>query len=295
MTRRSAPFVLVVSLLTATAGLVKAGPRVPAAPDVLSVVKPNRSGGVNGMLGVPFDGKFEATNVTVLDLIAAAYGTVVPLDAGHISGLPPWATSERYDVQAKADDAPPTEDSEDDRAIVAAFAMVRSLLADRFGLRTHDIHRQEPIYALVRAKGGVKAALQKTRRDCDAIAAAGPFSSAPAGVDPAMWVPCGVRARRGQIIAAGGTMALLARQLAPVNGINRDVVDRTALAGRFDFTLQWTPPQSVQNDGSGTAAATDVGPSIFTALQEQLGLKLESARGPVRVLVIEHVDHPTPN
>jgi uncharacterized protein (TIGR03435 family) len=288
MKRVFAPFVLVVSLLAVGAGAT-------GAPDVLSVIKPNRSGGVSGTLGVPLGGTFEATNVTALDLIAAAYGTVTPLDAGHITALPRWAKSDRFDVQARADNAAPTEDSEDDRAIVAAFAMVRSLLVDRFALRTHETRRQEPIYALVTAKSGTKAALKPTGRDCDAIAAAGPFSSAPAGVDPAMWVPCGVRSHRGQIISAGGTMALLARQLAPVAGIDRDVVDHTDLAGRFDFTLQWTPPQVPSQATEGVAGVTETGPSIFTALQEQLGLTLESTRGPVRVLVIDHIEHPTPN
>jgi uncharacterized protein (TIGR03435 family) len=284
MTRVVSPFLLVVCLLAV--GI--------AAPDVISVIKPNRSGALNAQLGVPFEGKFTATNVSVADVIAAAHGGALPLDVAHITGLPPWARSERFDIEARSDGAPPTEDSEDDAAIHAAFALVRSMLADRFHLRAHDSSRQEPIYALTETRAGRRPGLKPTVRDCDAIAKAGPFSAPPAGVDPSLWVPCGIRVRGAESLSAGGTLDQLARHLAPLPGIERTVVDRTRIAGRFDFTLAFVPPQPPLNR-DGTAAVTDNGPSIFTALQEQLGLKLESTRGPVRVLVIDHLERPTPN
>lgn len=285
MTRVFAPFVLVVCLFAAK----------PAAQDLLSVVKANRSGGLNGQLGVPFEGKFAATNVTVSDLIAAAYGGFLPLDAAHMTGLPAWARSERFDVEVRAGNAEPAEDSEDDAAIHAAFAMVRVMLADRFHLRAHDDTRQEPVYALTAARGGTRPALRRTARDCDAVAKAGPFSGPPPGVDPASWQPCGVRVRRGEIVSAGGTLAQLALRLSAVSGIERTVLDRTGVTGRVDFMLRWTPPQPPAASRDGDAAATESGPSIFTALQEQLGLRLAPARGPVRVLVIDRLDRPTPN
>jgi len=283
MMRLFAPFLLAVSLV---AGL---GLRIGARADVISVIKPNRGGAANGQLGVPFAGKFRATNVTVAMLIGAAYGGVIPLGPARITGLPAWAKSDRFDVEAKADDAEPTEDSEDDRAIVTAFAMVRSMLAERFALRVHEVRRDAAIFALVATSRGTR--LTPTRRDCDAIAKAGPFSGPPVGVDAALWGPCGVRVRRGEIVAAGATMEQLAQRLAPLAGIDRDVVDRTGIDGRFDFRLQWTPPPAATTD----AGADVAGPSLFTTLQEQLGLKLESTRGPVRVLVVDRVDHPTPN
>jgi uncharacterized protein (TIGR03435 family) len=212
-----------------------------------------------------------------------------------VSGLPSWAKSERFDVEAKAENAEPTEDSEDDAALLAAFAMVRTLLADRFHLRTHDTDRQEAIYAIVKARGGIRPALKPTPRDCDAIAKAGPFSGPPPGTDPAMWGPCGVRLARGQILSRGGTLDQLARRLSEHPAIERKVVDRTGLMGRFDFVVQWTPLQARSGDDAGASAVIDAGPSLFTALEDQLGLKLEPARGPVRVLAIDHIDRPTPN
>ena len=136
MTRLIAPVALAVSLI--------------GVSDVLSVVKLNRSGGLEAQLGVPFDGRFTGTNVTVAALIAAAYGGTIPLDAQRLSGLPSWATRDRFDIEARVDGVEPTEDSEDDAAIFAAFAMVRALLVDRFALRVHEDSRVEAVYALVR-------------------------------------------------------------------------------------------------------------------------------------------------
>jgi uncharacterized protein (TIGR03435 family) len=175
--------------------------------------------------------------------------------------------------------------------------MVRTMLAERFHLKTHNTTRDEPVYAIVKARAGTRAALKPTPRDCDAISKAGPFSGPPPGVDPAMWVPCGVRVRRGEILSAGGTLEQLARQLSRQSGIKRNGVDRSGVPGRFDFVLQWTPPQPAAppSDGAGTTPVVDVGPSLFTVLEEQLGLRLESARGPVPVLVIDRMNRPTPN
>jgi uncharacterized protein (TIGR03435 family) len=91
------------------------------------------------------------------------------------------------------------------------------------------------------------------------------------------------------------TLRRLATHLTRVRGVERDVVDRTALDGRFDFALQWTPPQAASAGADGVAPLTGSGPSIFTVLQEQVGLKLESTRAPVRILVVDRVERPTPN
>ena len=277
MTRLLAPFVLVVSLT--------------GASDVLSVVKPNRSGALGAQLGVPFDGRFTATNVTVAALIAAAYGGTIPLDAQRMSGLPSWATRDRFDIEARVDRVEPSEDSEDDAAIFAAFAMVRTLLADRFALRVHEDSRVEPVYALVR-DSRLKAGLTLTGRDCDAFAQGGPFAESPPGPDGRPLAPCGVRVRRGEIVASGGTLAVLARRLSAVAGVDREVIDLTNDPNRYDFTLHWDPPQTqTEHD----AAPSDAGPSLFTALPEQLGLRLESRRAPVRVLIVDRVERPTTN
>jgi hypothetical protein len=107
----SAVLVLVVALVTTVT--VAHGD-----PAVISVIKPNRSGGIRSTLGVPLNGRFRATNVTAFELVAAAYGGVVPLDGDHVKGVPSWAKSERFDVEAKAEEAEPVEDSEEDSALL---------------------------------------------------------------------------------------------------------------------------------------------------------------------------------
>jgi len=237
---------------------------------------------------VPFEGKFTATNVSVTELIGAAYGGYLPLDPQHITGLPSWANRDRFDIEVRDDVAERTEDREDDSAIFAAFAMVRTMLEERFGLKTHFTTRPEPVYALVKAR---TLALTPTARDCDLIASRGPFAEPPAGADPELWRPCGLQVRRDQITGNGATLEQLAQRLREIAGVDRQVVERTGETGRFDFLLRWTPFQPRTAD----ATITDNGPSIFTALQEQLGLKLQSDRGAVRVLVVDRITRPTPN
>lgn len=256
-------------------------------PPVLSVVKPHRDSASRSALAVPLNGMFRATNVTVMELIAAAYGGYLPLDAAHLLGLPSWAKTERFDVEARQEVTAPGEDRMDDDAVFAAFAMVRGVLAERFGVRAHEESRREAVYALVLA-GAAK--LKPTTRDCEAIAKAGPFADPPPGVDPESWTPCGIRHRPGELIATGGTMEQLTQRLAE-GGVGRPVVDRTGLRGHYDFTVRWTPFQGTDVSRDGI----DSGPSIFAALPEQLGLKLQSDRAPVRVLVIDRVTRPTAN
>jgi uncharacterized protein (TIGR03435 family) len=280
MTRFFAPFVLVVSL--------------GAASDVISVIKPSRSVG-GGQLGVPFDGQFTATNVTVRDVIAAAYGGLLPLDADHILGLPTWALSQRFDFEARMPSTEPTRDAADDSAISAAFSMVRAMLEERFALRVHDASRIEPTFALVRTNRNGAAKLPPTARDCEADEKLGPFVERPSGPDRVPLPPCGMRVRAGEIVASGATTLQLASRLSRLSGIGRAVSDETRLQGRFDFTLRWTPPQTMANTASDSSAAVESGPSLFTALREQLGLRLQSQRAPVHVLIVDHIERPNPN
>lgn len=278
----------IYAALTASVFLTWSSQSLPAQSPLLAVIRPNRSGGPSQSLGVPLNGKFTATNVSVAALIGAAYGGYLPLEPQHITGLPPWANRDRFDVDVRDDAAEPTEDREDDSAIFAAFAMVRTMLAERFGLKTHVTTRPEPVYALVKARTLV---LKPTARDCDLIASRGPFAEPPTGADPELWRPCGLRVRRDQITGNGATLEQLAQRLGELAGVDRQVVDRTGETGRFDFVLQWTPFQPRSAD----VPIVDSGPSIFTALQEQLGLKLQSDRGAVRVLVVDRITRPTPN
>jgi len=272
-----------------------------AAQGVLSVVKPSKPGGPSATLQVPIGGRFVAGGVTVRELIAASYGGYIPLRPEQISGGPKWIDSEKFDVEARvekaaADDAIVRE-VDNDADFTGAFAIVRTMLADRFRLAVHETTIEGRVYALVtsRRDRALGPQLRKSTIDCEAIEARGPFAPPPTGRDGRPLAPCGVRAVPGQMIGNGGTMAQLAQRLMMVAGIEREVIDRTGLAGRYDFTLKWTPMVPTRSQDADAPAAGDTGPSLFAALQEQFGLKLEPQRGAVRVVVIDRVDRPTAN
>ena len=275
-----AAFVLIVPASTVCAPVVRAQSQAPAASsiqppsfDVISV-KPNKSSlGAYGLVTTEFtaDG-FRGTNVPVHSLLLQAYG----LHEGEIIGEPAWASSEVFDIEAKV--AGPD---------VAAFskldndqhqAMLQQVLAERFKLATHRETRDLPVYALSIAKGGPK--LKES-----AIDPSVPASARRGG---------GVRMSMGMISANECTipyfLSMLSRQLG------RTILDRTGLTGNYDFTLRWNPDNGVtasSNPPEGSQA--DALPSIFTALQEQLGLKLESTKAPASVLVIDHLEKPSEN
>jgi uncharacterized protein (TIGR03435 family) len=142
--------------------------------------------------------------------------------------------------------------------------MLQSLLADRFQLRVHYESRIQPIYELVLAKGGFK------------------LKPLPADHERG-----GMSGRPGEMILHGMSIADLARSLSMSNEAGRAVVDKTGLTGNYEIDLKWTP-----DDQQGTP---DAGSTLFTALEEQLGLKLEPAKGPVDTLVIDHVEKPSEN
>lgn len=289
----------IVSAAVGAVAFAQSPPSARSLPPVLSVVKPNVSGGLQGRLSVPLRNRFVATNITIAEVIAAAYGNLFPLRAEQIVGGPRWMHSERYDVEAKLDttagDGESLSDSEplDDRRVFDQFAMVRAMLAERFNLSARETTREGPVYRLERTRSGDKLGpqIKLSKADCEAIAAAGPYT-ALAGPDGQLLRPCGVRGRVGQIVGTGATIQQLAQNLTRVATIEREVMDRTGLTGRFDFTLTWAPP--LRPGDRETGAVID-GPSIFAALQEQLGLKLQAQRGAVRVLVVDRLERPTPN
>ncbi len=209
------------------------------------------------------------------------------LQDAQLVGGPTWLTSDRFDIVATVAGNPPPEQIP---------LMLRALLADRFKLVIHTERRELPIYALVLARRDGKLGARISPATFDCLAARGRATGAPPTPPaPSGRVPCGLRFRPGNVVGEGISLAQLADRLAPF--VNRVVIDQTGLAGNFDLDLEWTPdqwkpqlaevpqqPQSIPN-----------GPSLFTALQEQLGLKLEPTRGPVDVLVIDSVSQPTPD
>ncbi len=254
-----------IALLVGVRGNASAAPQQQSAPsaapapvfDVAAIhVHESLPHEHNSIWSSPFDGHFRAENVSVVMLIHWAY----EMPETRILDAPGWARSTYFNIDATAD---PSVDQQlkgltSDAGRKVKEAMVRALLADRFKLATHTEMRELPIYTLVVAKGGPKlGALQEN----------------------------GTSINRGSDrieVQTSNSVSTLAEQLSMIVG--RDVVDKTGIAGRYNLKLQWTPD-----------AAADSGPSIFTALEEQLGLKLEPAKGPVQVLVIDRVEMPTAN
>jgi uncharacterized protein (TIGR03435 family) len=236
-------------------------------------------------------GKFTARAQTVKEVIRFAYD--IKSD-NQLSVGPSWIDSEKYDIDAKEEDTVaeklqklPFE--EQDKQI---RLMVRSLLADRFKLKVSHETKDLPVYALVVAKKGPNLTETKV-----ATAAAG-GASAPNKAFR------GVRFMGpGELTGTNINIGLLADVLSEDPEVGRLVIDQTGLKGNYDWTLKWTPGPGAPmfKDADGGRAPTDAlppdssGPSIFTAIEEQLGLKLESTKGPVECIVIEHVERPTEN
>jgi uncharacterized protein (TIGR03435 family) len=223
--------------------------------------------------------RFVAMNVTVKELIDFAYTTD---DDRQVVGLPGWISSKRYDIDARVGDAEVAAMSKLPQSYNPYRFMQQSLLVDRFKLKVHFETRELPLYALVVAKGGPK--LKASVMD-------------PA--NPAETVkPRSLRLGIGTASGEGTTIGMLAEILErqaevgnPPGGRGRTVVDKTNLTGLYDWTLHWTPWQ----DLSSRELSDSKGPSLFTALQEQIGLKLEPAKGKVEVVVIEHIEFPSEN
>jgi uncharacterized protein (TIGR03435 family) len=173
---------------------------------------------------------------------------------------------------------------------------------ERFKLEVHNEQKDMPIYALAlaRSDGKLGPQLQRSEIDCAAMTAAGrgrgPAAMPPPGPpQPGDRPQCGIRVAPGNMTVGGSSMTQFANSLSMFVG--RIVQDHTGLTGNFDFNLTWTPDQMPQRPpGAPEPPPIDPnGPSIFTALREQLGLRLDSQRGPVDVLVIDRAEHPTEN
>ncbi len=279
-------------------------PSAAALPQFeVASIKPNKSGDGRVMIGVQPGGRFTATNVPLKMLIRNAY----QLQDFQIVGGPDWITSDRFDIVAKADMDGTGEPfrAEKPGEPSRGQLMIRALLAERFKLQVHDDTREMPIFALVLARGDGKLGpkIHQAAVDCDAVRAAGRGRGAGAPAPPAQneRPQCGIRIAPGNMLVGGSTLAQFANSVGSFVG--RIVVDRTGLAGAYDFDLTWTPDQiRADNRPPGTpdpmingVPIDPNGPSIFTAVQEQLGLKLDSQKGPVAVLVIDRVDHPVEN
>ncbi len=254
-------------------------------------IKPNKSGTNIVRLMLSPDG-LTATNGTLQMFINAAY----EVEDHQISGGPSWLNSDHYDIEAKMDSA--TADAvhklSEEQGRTERQRMLRALLTDRFKLTIHRETRELPVYALVIAKNGPR--LQEAKPgDTYPNGIKGPDGRAGTG----MMFGMGRGSLTGQGIPISNLVRSLSRQLG------RTVVDKTGLAAKYDFTLKWTPDESPGSmfkglgpgpqDAASPPPPDPSGPSIFTAVQEQLGLKLESQKGPVEILVIDHAEQPSEN
>jgi bla regulator protein blaR1 len=261
---------------------------VRATFDVASV-KTNKNG--QGPFRIGFEGgTFTATNVTVRQLVAMAFGAERSLPAYQLVGGPNWIDSDRFDIVAKGMAGARQG---------ANLSMLQALLKERFGLVVHSATQSLPSYALTVARKDRKLGpeLVRTSVDCAASKAArGNRPPVPAESRPR----CGFVFAPGYIIGGAVTLPEFAAALSRPSRADKTVVDRTGLKERFNLKLRWTPEQMPRLIPGGPPPGAPPlpdpnGPSIFTALQEQLGLKLESTRGPVDVLVIDRVERPTPD
>jgi len=283
-----------VAMVSASAQTRGAAPAATERFDVTSV-KPNKGPVEAGMAFVPRPKGFAAQNVTLRMLVMLAY-QVRELE---IVGGPGWMTSDRFDIAGTIESPDKTDDD-------ALQRMLQALLAERFKLRVHQERRELPMYALVASRPDrtLGARLRPFTGECIANPTRGaapvpetpngllPVSEPAKGPQPCLASPLGV----GRLSARGLPMTDLAVMLARLPAVSRRVVDRTGLAGRFDYDLEWTP--TVMPSGASPAASTDpsnAGPNLFTALQEQLGLKLEPGRETLPVLVIDSVEQPSPD
>ena len=263
-------------LVTAVAGnavALRVRAQSPASEPRFEVasIKPNNRN--DGQVSVSYrNGRYTATGVSLELLIRTAY----QVQEFQIVDAPDWSTSDRFDIMAVAADPNAPQQP-----------MLRALLQVRFNLVLRREMRERPVYALViaRADGRLGPQLRPSALNC-----------ATRGSEPR----CGTSVGPGRIQAGGRSMAELATALSNLtntgSSLGRLIVDRTGLAGAYDADLRFTPDNApTPGLQPGSPAIDSDGPSIFTALQEQLGLKLEPARAPVDVLVVQRVERPTPD
>jgi uncharacterized protein (TIGR03435 family) len=262
-------------------------------------VKRNKEGGPFSLFFQP-GGRFRAVNVTAKMLISSAYGTPQPLPEFQIAGGPKWLDTDRFDIVAKAAGDPQPGPNGPPPAM---FEMLRSLLTDRFHLKVHFEVKDTPVFALMllRPDGSLGTQFRQTDVDCGAVmrAARERGGGPPPPPSPGERPKCGARMFPGNLSAGAQTLTQIVNGLARLRDVNRQVIDRTGLAGAYDVDLTWTPdagslPQGDRPPGAPALPPIDPnGPSLFTAIQEQWGLKLEPTRAPVNTLVIDGVDEPS--
>jgi uncharacterized protein (TIGR03435 family) len=270
--------------LLAASGL--AAQSAPASPtfDVASI-KPTAPETRGTFLNFQPPNGLKVSNAPLLMLITFAYD----VREFQVTGGPGWVQSDRYDLLAKAegtggkDDGPSDfrkmSDPQRETKVKEMRERVRALLADRFQLTVHRETKEGSVYALVVAKNGSK--LEEGKEGADGSQ--------------------GLRGGRGELTGMLAPMQMVVNFLS--GQLGRPIVDKTELKGKYNFKLKWAPDMGMGGNemerknpgGEGPTASTPDGPTLFTALQEQLGLKLESQKGPIEMIVIDRVEKPSEN
>jgi uncharacterized protein (TIGR03435 family) len=276
-----------------TASVVRAQQSAPAQTagphesfDVASI-KPSDPGSRNTMLRITPGGGFRAAGVNLKFLIGLAYH----VQSFQISSDPAWISSALYDVETKSAGGPGTDirrmtEAQRDEYMNGIRLKLQSLLADRFSLAIHRETKEMPVYELVVAKGGPK------------------LTPAPAdeGKEPRVrrgeGYGEGMRMRPGQFEGFSATLSMLAQSLT--DATSHKVIDKTGITGKYNFKLDWmpepgqmAPPPGPENEALPPPDPS--GPSIFTAVEEQLGLKLQATKGAVEMIVIDRAEKPSAN
>jgi uncharacterized protein (TIGR03435 family) len=264
--------------LIATAALLAQAASAPLTFEVASI-KPSDPNARGTQLMLQPPNGIRVVNAPVTMLITFAYN----IRDFQLVDAPGWTSSTRYDILAKGEATPDSENvpidprkMNDEQLKTRGEEMrerMRSLLADRFQLAIHKETKEGSVYALVVAKGGSK--LQPALENAQGNR--------------------GMRMERGQLTGMSAPIEFLATTLS--GQLGRPVIDKTGLTGKYDFKLTWAPdmPSGPSKNPEAPPPAALEGPSIFTAVQEQLGLRLESQKGPVEMIVIDRIEHPSEN
>jgi uncharacterized protein (TIGR03435 family) len=271
----------VAALAQTSAPPVSSSP-APAATDTqpvfeVAAIKENHSANGNSNSDTN-QGRFKATNVSLKNLIQYdAYGIPGP----RILDGPKWLDSAKFDIDAKTEDSVTEhlQGLDNKQRKAESQAMFQQLLADRFKLAVHWETRELPIYALVVLKNGSKLQPTKETGDGSGTSTNGNGSTV-------------------QFTAKNISIPELAESLTQElsQEVGRTILDKTGIEGKYDLTLKWaTSLDSTPVSNAADGASPNSLPSIFTAIQEQLGLKLESSKGPVQVLVVDHAEMPSEN
>ena len=253
-------------------------------------IKPNKPEGDRIMMRIQTGGdRYSASGVSVKGLIQYAYNLKME---DQISGVTGPVSNARFDIEAKLDEdaVAALKKLSNDEANAQRRLLMQAMLAERFKLKVHRETKELQLYSLVIAKGGFKLK-DADPNDTYPNGFKGPDGASHAGM---------MGISNGTLKAQGIPISNLANNLSLQ--LHRQVVDNTGLTGKYDMTLKWAPDDnhgaSAPADNHGASAdvsSADSGPSIFTALQEQLGLKLEPTKGPVETIVVDHVEMPSEN